>query len=141
MTGLSVITLLFIHLSVLFQKGSSTLCYIGNSPVHIDSEVINCEKKDSSGTELYCRNITSPDGSVHRSCVAMSQYDTSWEEFGCQDSPGGFVRCTCGHDLCNAPWSYESSSETPSSSSSSSKEMNPSAQIPLLLFILSILMV
>uniref|UniRef100_A0A0K2T2A1 Protein quiver n=1 Tax=Lepeophtheirus salmonis TaxID=72036 RepID=A0A0K2T2A1_LEPSM len=96
----------------LIHKGSSTLCYIGNSSFHRISDIIDCTNNGLLETELYCRNITSPDGSIHRSCVSMSQYDSSWEEFGCQSSNGGFIRCICGHDFCNVPWSYDSSSSS-----------------------------
>ena len=52
-----------------FLEGECIMCYIGSAP---DTRVVDCSNEGIQREELYCRNSTSKDGAVYRSCVAMS---------------------------------------------------------------------
>ncbi len=48
-------------------------CYVGNGTTPETARVMDCNSLGMQREELYCRNITSPDGkTINRNCVAMS---------------------------------------------------------------------
>jgi hypothetical protein len=47
-------------------------CYVGNGTTAETAQLMDCNSLGMQREELYCRNISNPDGSVNRNCVAMS---------------------------------------------------------------------
>ncbi|TRY74765.1 hypothetical protein TCAL_05672, partial [Tigriopus californicus] len=86
-----------------FTAGFGIHCYVDNTVDGVPAQVIDCSSLGIQREELYCRNTTTDKGEIHRSCVAMSWYDSNWEQLGCHFEHG-IKRCTCSTDLCNAPF-------------------------------------
>ena len=54
------------------DAGSGIHCYVGNGTTAATAAVMDCNEQGLQREELYCRNITAPDGGVNRNCVAMN---------------------------------------------------------------------
>jgi len=111
------------------SPGFGIRCFVGNNTMVTRENIIDCSTLGIQREELYCRNESVYDTGygekrlteAHRKCVAMSWYGVGWEDIGCREIPskegtaGSRIRCTCAHDLCNAPVDLASIGGTPTS--------------------------
>ena len=53
-------------------SGAGIHCYVGSGTTAQTATVQDCNSLGLNREELYCRNITGPDGTVNRNCVVMN---------------------------------------------------------------------